>query len=316
MTQDEAKLVAARAALAELPESGVVGLGSGSTAKLFIDEVGALVKAGRKLVGVPTSEASRAQAEALGIPMLPGGSPWAIDVTVDGADEVSDALDLIKGGGAAHTREKIVNYASKRNVIIVDGSKLSAWLGEKWPVPVEVLAFAHATTASHLARHGEPRLRHKDGRVVMTDSGNVIYDVKIAPAREPGALDCALRAIPGVVETGLFVRRCDVCSRRRRERRAADHAAGVTRAITCAGARPSRRRPLHHEVDALERLHVLQRIARHGDEVGVTPRREVGRRRCRPRSSAALDVAARIAPAGVIPTRPSSANCLALSPCG
>jgi len=131
MTQDEAKRAAARAALDELPNEGVVGLGSGSTSKLFIDEVWALVKAGRKLRGVPTSEASRIQAEALGIELLPPDGPWTIDVTVDGADEVSAALDLIKGGGAAQTREKIVNFASKRNVIIVDASKLSAQLGEK-----------------------------------------------------------------------------------------------------------------------------------------------------------------------------------------
>jgi ribose 5-phosphate isomerase A len=210
MTQDEAKLEAARAALAELPEAGVVGLGSGSTAKLFIDEVGALVKSGRKLRGVPTSEGSRRQAEALGIPLLPDNGPWAIDVTVDGADEVSDALDLIKGGGAAHTREKIVNYASKRNVIIVDGSKLSRQLGEKWAIPVEVLSFAHPTTASHLTRLGAPALRKKDGAVVRTDAGNVIYDVRVPPLESPAAMDRALRDIPGVVETGLFVGRCDL----------------------------------------------------------------------------------------------------------
>jgi ribose 5-phosphate isomerase A len=210
MTQDEAKRAAARAALDELPEEGVVGLGSGSTSKLFIDEVGALVKAGRKLRGVPTSEGSRAQAEALGIPLLPNDGPWVIDVTVDGADEVSEALDLVKGGGAAHTREKIVNWASKRNVIIVDGTKMSRLLGEKWSVPVEVLAFAHPMTATHLARLGAPRLREKDEKVVRTDAGNVIYDVKVAPIADPGALDRALRSIPGVVETGLFVGRCDL----------------------------------------------------------------------------------------------------------
>src|SRR4051812_28846425 len=159
--QDEAKRAAAKAALDELPAQGVVGLGSGSTAKLFIDEVGALVKAGRKLSGVPTSEASRAQATALGIPLLSDDAPWNIDVTVDGADEVDAALDLIKGGGAAHTREKIVSHASKRNVIIVDATKLSTRLGEKWHVPVEVLAFAHPTTASHLARVGAVTLRTK-----------------------------------------------------------------------------------------------------------------------------------------------------------
>jgi ribose 5-phosphate isomerase A len=210
MTQDEAKLEAARAALDELPGEGVVGLGSGSTAKLFIDEVGALVKAGRKLRGVPTSEGSRRQAEALGIPLLPDDGPWTIDVTVDGADEVSNALDLIKGGGAAHTREKIVNYASARNVIIVDGSKLSPELGTKWAIPVEVLSFAHPMTATHLAKIGEAVLRTKDGKVVRTDAGNVIYDVRTGPIASPGEVDRKLHEVPGVVETGLFVGRCDL----------------------------------------------------------------------------------------------------------
>jgi ribose 5-phosphate isomerase A len=210
MTQDEAKRAAARAALDELPNEGIVGLGSGSTSKLFIDEVGALVKAGRKLRGVPTSEGSRIQAEALGIELLPPDGPWSIDVTVDGADEVSAALDLIKGGGAAQTREKIVNYASKRNVIIVDGTKLSAKLGEKWPIPIEVLAFAHPQTATHLARFGEPRLREKDGKIVRTDAGNVVYDLRAGVIASAADLDRQLRAIPGVVETGLFVGRCDL----------------------------------------------------------------------------------------------------------
>jgi ribose 5-phosphate isomerase A len=210
MTQDEAKRAAAQAALAELPREGVVGLGSGSTAKLFIDEVGALVKAGRKLRCVPTSESSRSQAVALGIPLLSDDGPWAIDVNVDGADEVSDVLDLIKGGGGAHTREKIVNYASVKNIIIVDSSKLSARLGEKWAVPIEVLSFAHPMTASHLARLGSPTLRMRDGAIVRTDAGNVIYDLRVAPIDAPAELDRALRAIPGVVETGLFVGRCDV----------------------------------------------------------------------------------------------------------
>jgi len=210
MTQDEAKRAAARAAVDELPREGVVGLGSGSTAKLFIDEVGALVKAGRRLRGVPTSEASRAQAIALGIPLLDDDGPWAIDVNVDGADEVSDVLDLVKGGGAAQTREKIVNYASVKNVIIVDASKLSARLGEKWAIPIEVLSFAHPMTASHLSRLGKPTLRVRDGKTVRTDAGNVIYDVHVAPIDSPGELDRKFRSIPGVVETGLFVGRCDL----------------------------------------------------------------------------------------------------------
>ncbi|HEX4448173.1 MAG TPA: ribose 5-phosphate isomerase A, partial [Polyangiaceae bacterium] len=117
-------------------DGAVVGLGTGSTARLFVEELGVLVRAGLRVVGVPTSQATRAQAMALGIPLLGDEGPWDIDVTIDGADEVSAALDLIKGGGAAHAREKIVNFASKRNVIIVDASKMSERLGQSWPVPI------------------------------------------------------------------------------------------------------------------------------------------------------------------------------------
>jgi ribose 5-phosphate isomerase A len=210
MHSDEAKLEAARAALSDLPEAGIVGLGSGSTAKLFIDEVGRLVKAGRKLVGVPTSEGSRTQASQLGIPLLGDEGPWDIALTIDGADEVDEALNLIKGGGAAHTREKIVNYASRRNIIIVDGSKLSRQLGTKWPVPVEVVPFAHRQTQARLSAHGRAVLREKAGAVVTTDAGNFIYDVHAGTIGDPAALDRSLRSIPGVVETGLFVGRADV----------------------------------------------------------------------------------------------------------
>jgi ribose 5-phosphate isomerase A len=207
---DESKRKAALAALAELPDDGVIGLGSGSTAKLFIAALGELVAAGRRYTGVPTSEASRLQARELGIPVLPDDGPWDIAVTVDGADEVDDQLNVIKGGGAAHTREKIVNYSSRRNVIIVDTSKRSRRLGERWPVPIEVLPFAHLATRSHLARLGTPILRCKDGAPVRTDSGNLIYDLACGPIADPRALDGALHAIPGVVETGLFIGRVDV----------------------------------------------------------------------------------------------------------
>jgi ribose 5-phosphate isomerase A len=210
VTVDEAKRAAARAALAELPDTGVIGLGSGSTAKLFIDEVGALVRAGRKLVGIPTSEASRAQATALGIPLLSDDGPWDIAVTVDGADEVDANLNLIKGGGGAHLREKIVNYASRRNVIIVDASKLSQRLGEKWPVPVEVVRFAQEQTRKRLSELGKPTLRTKGGATFRTDSGNVIYDVACGTLNEPMKLERTIRGIPGVVETGLFIGRADL----------------------------------------------------------------------------------------------------------
>jgi len=212
---EDAKRAAAVAALDEIPARGrgdvvVVGLGSGSTSRLFVEELGARVRAGLKILGVPTSESTRALAVAVGMSLLDDEGPWDIDVNVDGADEVSAELDLIKGGGAAHTREKVVNYAARRNVIIVDASKMSTKLGERWPVPTEVLPFAHGTTRAHLERLGVPVLRVRDGRAVTTDAGNLIFDLNAGAIDDPGALDRAIRAIPGVVETGLFVGRADV----------------------------------------------------------------------------------------------------------
>ncbi len=210
MSVNQRKLEAARAALEQLPAEGVIGLGSGSTSKLFIDEVGKLVREGRRLTGVPTSEASRAQAKALGIPLLGDTGPWKIDVCVDGADEVSRELDVIKGGGGCHTREKIINNASAMNIIIVDDTKLSKHLGDKWPIPVEVLRFGEQTTKALLEQLGPTSLRLKDGQPWITDSGNLIYDVATGTVSDPAALDAELQSIPGVVDTGLFVGRADV----------------------------------------------------------------------------------------------------------
>ena len=210
MTIEDAKRQAAERALDEIPEEGIVGLGTGSTAKLFVEALAPLVRSGRKLVCVPTSEATHKLAESLGIPLLGDEGPWQIEVNVDGADEVSDDLDLIKGGGGAHTREKIINYAARRNVIIVDSSKLSKHLGEKWPVPIEVLPFAHLTTRDHLAQLGKPVLRVRSGAPVRTDAGNFLYDLRVPPIEDPRALEHALRQIPGIVETGLFIGRADI----------------------------------------------------------------------------------------------------------
>lgn len=207
MNPADAKQLAADAALDRLPEAGVVGLGSGSTARLFIQGVGRLVAAGRQLSGVATSLDSAELARELGIPLLDDDGPWSIDVCVDGADEVNPVLDVIKGGGGCHTREKIVNHASRHNLIIVDESKLSARLCERWPVPVEVLPFGLGSTRRALEAFGTVTLRERAGRPWLTDANNFILDVRAGATDQPASLDAALRAVPGVVETGLFVGR-------------------------------------------------------------------------------------------------------------
>jgi ribose 5-phosphate isomerase A len=163
------KRAAARAALDELPREGVIGLGSGATMFMFLEALADAVREGRQLVGVASSEATRTRARALGIPLLGDEGPWPIAVTVDGADEVDRALDLIKGGGGAQTREKIVSSSSAKNVIVVDETKLSHRLGEQRPIPIEVLEFGHLATKGHLARHGEPVLRETGGVAIRTD---------------------------------------------------------------------------------------------------------------------------------------------------
>jgi len=210
MDADVAKRLAAQAAADLVPEQAILGLGTGTTTRFFINEVGRLVKAGRKLSAVPTSSRSRELAVSLQIPLLDDVGPWSIDVCVDGADEVSAELDLIKGGGGAHTREKIVNRHSRQNVVIVDESKISRRLGEKRAVPVEVVVFGHRATASTLARFGDASLRFAGDNPFVTDSGNYIYDVETGPIPDPVELEEELRHLPGVVETGLFCGRADI----------------------------------------------------------------------------------------------------------
>lgn len=207
---EDAKKIAAMAALDELPESGTIGLGTGSTARLFVEALADLVRRGRAYVGVCTSEATRAHASRLGIPLLDDDGAWEVDVTIDGADEVTDSLDLSKGAGGALAREKIVSFASRRTVVVCDATKRVRRLGETRPLSVEVLAFGHGATLRHLARHGLPSLRVRQGAPVRSDAGNLLVDLSVSPIDEPARLDRALRAIPGVVETGLFVGRADV----------------------------------------------------------------------------------------------------------
>lgn len=209
--QDAAKKRAALAAVDELPESGVIGLGTGSTVRFAIEAIGELVRSGRRFEAVCTSAATRVLASASSIPLLADDGPWPIDVTIDGADEVDDALCLSKGGGGALTREKIVSVASKRTVIVCDAGKRVRRLGESRPVAIEVVPFGHGETMLHLTRFGQPQLRGARGGAPSTsDNGNFLVDLRIAPIDDPAALDRAIRSIPGVVETGLFIHRADV----------------------------------------------------------------------------------------------------------
>jgi ribose 5-phosphate isomerase A len=207
MSADDQKRISGEAA-AELVEAGmVVGLGTGSTAAWFVKALAA-----RKLDirGVPTSEATANLARELGIPLAALDDVKSIDLTVDGADEVGPGLSLIKGGGAALLREKLVWEASKRCVVIADAAKKVDALG-KFPLPIEVVRFGHVHTGHRLADIAAefdllpPRLRMADRGIVVTDGGNVIYDLPSGVIAEPAALGAALKTVTGVVDHGLFL---------------------------------------------------------------------------------------------------------------
>jgi ribose 5-phosphate isomerase A len=186
----------------------IVGLGTGSTAAWFVR---ALAARRLDVVGVATSTMTAELAGSLGMKLGELGPITAIDLTVDGADEIGPALSLIKGGGAALLREKLVWEASRRCVVIADAAKRLPALG-KFPLPIEVVAFGHETTALRicdaLVECGlgvAPRLRLKDGAPVKTDGGNLIYDAACGRIDNPAALAMALKSVTGVVEHGLFL---------------------------------------------------------------------------------------------------------------
>jgi ribose 5-phosphate isomerase A len=195
---------------AEMAHSGmVVGLGTGTTAIYATRRIAQLLREGalRDIVGVATSRATAVAAEQIGIPLLPDDTASEVDLTIDGADEVSPELHLIKGGGGALLREKIVAEASQRRVYIVDESKLSARLGERRAVPVEVAQFGWRRQAEHLRSLGAtPVLRlGTGGAPFVTDQGNFILDCAFGPIASPVTLAAAIRSHAGVVEHGLFV---------------------------------------------------------------------------------------------------------------
>lgn len=196
----------AEKALEYIPDGGVVGLGTGHAASAFIHALGERVRAGLNVRGVPTSEASADLARQLGIPVVSLEEVSRIDVDVDGADEVDPACNLIKGYGGALVREKVVAAASDRLVIVVGDEKLVPVLGARGKLPVEVVPFAAALCRRRLSPLGciaEPR--QHDGKPFLTDNGNIILDCHIPPLSDPRELELAIRAIPGVVGTGLFL---------------------------------------------------------------------------------------------------------------
>ena len=217
MSTDAHKLAAAREAMALIEPGMRLGLGTGSTAKHFVDLLGERVAAGLDVLCVPTSEVTRAQAEALSIPLTTLDETPFLDLTVDGADELDNELRLIKGGGGALLREKIVAAASERLVIIADASKRVRMLGA-FPLPVEVVRFGHISTrelmlvrASEVGCAGDIALRlGRNGQPFVTDNGNFIYDCAFGSIEEPELLDEAFRLIPGVVENGLFLGLADM----------------------------------------------------------------------------------------------------------
>jgi len=206
MAQDQEKQLAAEASLRYIQDGQVVGLGTGSTATFAIRALGERVRSGLKIRGIPTSVRSRDLANELSIPLTSFEDVQQIDVTIDGADEFDPQLNLIKGGGGALLREKIVASASKKLVIVTDSSKEVSVLG-KFPLPVEVIGFAQALIAREIADLGATATLRKDasGKVFVTDEGHHILDCRFGQIPDPAALARRLSDMPGIVEHGLFV---------------------------------------------------------------------------------------------------------------
>jgi ribose 5-phosphate isomerase A len=206
MANDQEKEAAARASLRFVKDGQVVGLGTGSTAAYFIRLLAEEVKRGLRVRGIPTSDRSRELAENLGIPLATLDECQEIGVTVDGADEVDPQLRLIKGGGGAMLREKIVASATKQLVIVADASKQVPMLG-KFPLPVEVIRFAQALVAKRITALGAAVSVRKnaDGTPYVTDENNYILDCRFGQIRDADTLARELSEMPGVVEHGLFI---------------------------------------------------------------------------------------------------------------
>jgi ribose 5-phosphate isomerase A len=207
-TEDQLKMAAAESAVALVTDGMIVGLGTGTTAAFAVRDLGRRVKQGLRIVGIPTSERTGAQAGALGIPIGSLAEEPNVDITIDGADEVEEGtLNLIKGHGGALLREKIVASSSKRLVIIVHDSKVVSRLATTESLPVEVVPFGWQVTARNLSKLGAtPSLRRNpDGEPFHSDGGNYIVDCTFSPSIDAASMARQLDHVVGVVEHGFFI---------------------------------------------------------------------------------------------------------------
>jgi len=213
MAREEFKKMAAEAALEQIKDGMIIGMGSGSTVKHVIKLVGQKIKnEDMDILAVPTSFDTAQLCISSGIRLTTLDEHPSLTLAVDGADEVDPNLNLIKGGGAALTKEKIVGCAAKLLVILVDEGKLVKTLGETAPLPLEVLPFAKSTVLNQLKEFGTPQVRMSNRKLgpVMTDNGNFIIDIFDLKIRDYNKMEKQLNAIPGVIENGLFVNMADI----------------------------------------------------------------------------------------------------------
>jgi ribose 5-phosphate isomerase A len=202
-----AKKLAAEKAVEKIKDGMTVGLGSGSTASYAIEKIGERVQQGLKIKTVASSLKSETLAREYKIPVFPVSEITSIDLAIDGADEVDEKGNLMKGGGGSLLREKILAFASKQFIVIIDHSKLVAQLGGK-PLPVEIMPFGSGLTLHHLKALGcDPAVRLSNSEPFITDNGNWVVDCKFKDIDDPAWIDVKIKMIPGVIDTGLFSRK-------------------------------------------------------------------------------------------------------------
>lgn len=200
------KKLAGEKAVEHIKDGMILGLGTGSTVKYTLEKLGELIKDGFEIKGIPTSMRTKKLAKEYNIPLTTLNENPEIDLTIDGADEVDSKLNLIKGGGGALTREKIIAYHSKKEIIVIDDSKVVKALGIDFPLPVEVIKYGWTSTKKVLERYDcNVELRTIVGEPFITDNSNYILDCEFERIEDPEQLEKDINNIPGVVENGLFI---------------------------------------------------------------------------------------------------------------